>query len=288
MGSNLSINLDSPDVQFQQLENLDAAAREEIGKGNLGQVLSISDDGRTVQTQYGRITFSGPVLDSVKGKISVGDFINAGKNLETVNSNVRMDVYIMMALFHALGAEMRESSRHERHVARDAQMTELQVAADKMREAAGMALAAGIVSGVFQMGAGIAQGVGGILSVVGGGVGLGQLKGLSGKSDAEISKGVEQVKNMTAIFSGVSSIIGGFGQVGEGVGKGISSGLNFGAEQFRAEQKEHEAYATKSETLSQDENEMMQNMKDMIKTIQEKLQSMEQTRHETMKNILRA
>ncbi len=72
-------------------------------------------------------------------------------------SDASADIFTLMALMIQLGKEQREGARHVRDAQRTVQQEELQAAADQIRKAADLALAAGIVSGVFKMTGGLVQ-----------------------------------------------------------------------------------------------------------------------------------
>ena len=281
--SEVSINVSSQNVQFRQNDNLSADQQKQIGTGNFGTVqnLTVVDGKLSVTTDLGTFTVTGPKLQELRGQISPGDCIHARQSLESLKGNVKMDIYIMMELFHKIGNEMKQEAREGRQAARDLRMESLQSAADQMRTAAGKACAAACISGGFQIGSGVMSVGSGLLSIGGG---LAGAKGGKIGTDAAIAQ-----------WGGYGKALGGAGELLKAIdgvaggGGGIWSALvQRESKEFEAKQKESESAATKAESQVQMENEMMQDMRDLIKKVQDQLQAMEQARSETAKNILRA
>lgn len=263
---NININLANDHVKIYDQEAYNALR----GEGLKVKSTSVDEvDGvkvLTITTEKGyKITLTGPELEKCKD-VQPGDFLHASVSVGKLQDTVKMDIFIMMALFHQIGDELKQSAREHRLAQKDIQIQELQNAADKMRSAAELAMWAGICSGITQVVSGISSMIGGIGGVVGG------AKGTDGAM---------------AVGKGWGEAWGGFGKLTEGGGQIGSSILNYYAEMERAQQKEHEANATKAEALSQQENEMMQEMSELIKKIRDMLQSIEQSNMDTMKNILR-
>ena len=186
-----------------------------------------------------------------------------------LSSQVKFDIYAVMSLMHEISKTSRQQAREGRAASRDMQMTALQTAADKIRSAAGWALAAGITTGAATALAGIATMAG---SVAGG---L-KAKGASGDTmmkDLEIAKSWSQG-------------IGSLGEITKGGGQIISAGLSFESEQQKAEQKEFESFATMADSFAQSESEMMNDMKETLRMIQEKLAAILQSDIDTARKIM--
>lgn len=176
------------------------------------------------------------------------------------------DIFTLMALMIQMGKEQREGARQVRDAERVSQQEELQLAADKMREAADMALAAGIVSGVFKM-------VGGGISIGGGLHGMKAIKNAG--ADPSMAQ-LDTIRNQGRVFDGSGQIVGSVGDV-------ISAGLTHGSTNLSADQKEAEAAAQVSDTSAQREQEFMQNLQDMISKITSLLQDIQQSNNESLK-----
>ena len=202
--------------------------------------------GFTGQGDDNQIHLDGP------GGINPNAWDNANAKLDGLNKAMA-DIFTVMVLIQMMAMEQRKSSREVRETERQMQYSELQGAADKMREAANFALAAAIVSGVFQM----AQGA---MSITGGTVGLKGLK--AGWSESK-------VMSMGRIFDGMGTALKGTGDI-------ISAGLNRAADEARAMQREAESSAIKHETYAQNENEFMNNLRDLIMDLMKKMQDIQQ------------
>ena len=87
---------------------------------------------------------------------SLGDpaYDEASKALDKLNDHVGTDMQSLMTFFHELMILMRKQSRENRALMRDAQMNELQEAADKIRSAAKKQLIAGVAMGALTMAGG--------------------------------------------------------------------------------------------------------------------------------------
>ncbi|MHC5537637.1 type III secretion system translocon subunit SctB [Singulisphaera rosea] len=82
---------------------------------------------------------SGPILES----------------LATDRSALLEDVYAIMVLFHQVAQSQRATAREAREIAREAQNNAIDQQVAKMREAANLSLASGIVSGVTPIASGM-------------------------------------------------------------------------------------------------------------------------------------
>ena len=80
--------------------------------------------------------------------------------LDKLENAGEMNIQELMMLFHEMTVQNRRAAREARFAARDQQVTALGDAANKIREAAKMALISGIVSGSLSIAGGIAGGVG--------------------------------------------------------------------------------------------------------------------------------
>ncbi len=170
------------------------------------------------------------------------------------------DIFTLMALMIQLGKEQREGARQVRDAQNIQKQAELQEAADKMREAADLALAAGVVSGVFKM--------------VSGGLSIGA--GAKGMKDLGKGVDVEVVRSQGRAFDGIGQMTGSAGDM-------IAAGLTHASTNKSADQKEAEAAAQLHESGAQREQEFMQNLQEMISKITSLLQDIQQQNNESMK-----
>lgn len=89
-----------------------------------------------------------PSVERVEPRLAPGGGTGAPQELlNAVQQSGHADVFRIMELVHGLAMEQRASAREQRVVARDHQIADMQASAEKMRQAAQFALAAGIVSG---------------------------------------------------------------------------------------------------------------------------------------------
>jgi hypothetical protein len=161
--------------------------------------------------------------------------------------------------------------------------------ADKIREAAAYAMAAGIVTGAFQI-------VSGGMSAYGGMKGLKAIKGDVKAGGAKApgttrprSNAVTQRPPDAATYAqSIGYKWQGIGQATSGIGQIMSSGLEFGAAQAREQEKRLQADEKVHETHVQDETEWMQNMLDLMREVRQKMEEVIRAKQDTMKSIIRA
>jgi hypothetical protein len=271
--------IDLKDTSYTKIDYQDwGEAKALLGKGveveNVETTTIDGEEALVISTKQGvTITVSGPELEKCQD-IKPGDFLNAAINVGKLQETAQADIYILMALLHELGNEMKQSAREHRQAQRSLQMEKLQNAADKIRDAAAKARDAGIISGAFQIASGAAQITAGLINIIGCGCAL--------KAGSEA-----KIMAATKLVGGISGAVEGIGKTGEGGGRIWSSFVTEQSEEDKAKQKEFESEATKADANIQKENEMMQDMRELIKKVQEMLQSMEQANHDTARTILR-
>ncbi|HVJ68601.1 MAG TPA: hypothetical protein VM510_11475 [Caulifigura sp.] len=176
------------------------------------------------------------------------------------------DIFTLMALMVQMGKEQREGARQAMGAERTLQQAELQQAADKMRDAADMALAAGIVSGVFKM-------AGGAASIGGGAFSLNKLNQIP---DTDTGKGVQIVTAQGRMIDGGTQMFGSVGDM-------IAAGLTYNSTNLSADQKQAEARATQHDSNAEREQAFMQNLNDMITKITGLIQDIQQSNNESAK-----
>jgi hypothetical protein len=176
------------------------------------------------------------------------------------STQVGADMYAVMALFQKISQEMRNASRTQRATELQTQVSTLESAAQKIREAASQRYNAAIAQGVFQIAGGLTQ--------------MGTSFGsLSAKTDntAKVWHGAGQAS---------SSILGGIGGI-------VSGSFNYQAGQDDADRAHLEAQAKIHESASQQANDQMQQMLEVIRDVRDKLQAIEQSAVETNRSIAR-
>ncbi|MEC4720732.1 type III secretion system translocon subunit SctB [Noviherbaspirillum sp. CPCC 100848] len=187
--------------------------------------------------------------------LTIGNQERALAELNSLSSNVSADLQDFMAVFLKLAQEMRSSQREVRQSEMQAQVTTLFNAADKMREAAGLRYAAAVADGITQIAAGAVMAGGAAKSATGG-------------------------QHLYGIGEGMSKSISGLGGI-------VSSSIKLGADMADAKRSELEATAKTHENASQQANDMMQQMQDIIRDIREKLQAINQASIEANRGIAR-
>lgn len=224
-------------------------------------------------------------LENPPENINYGNLLTLSNKLDGMSGSMA-DVFTVMLLIAQMSQENRETSRNLRDAEQQSQLTEMQVAADKIREAADFALAAGIVSGVMKMAAGA-------ISIGGGLKGLKDLKGIdatpttptnnsatqptttpnaTGTSNTANAQGtpaptqtsadvkLEQIRAQGRIFDGSGQIVTGTGDI-------VSAGLTRASDEARAEEKEADARAKEHEMLAEKESDFMSFNRDMIQKV---------------------
>lgn len=189
-------------------------------------------------------------LENPPQDLDLGNLLSLSNKLDGMSGSMA-DVFTVMLLMAKMSQENRETSRELRDAEQQSQLTEMQVAADKIREAADFALAAGIVSGVMKMASGA-------ISIGGGVKGMKDLKGVSGASNPDVK--LEQIRAQGRIFDGS-------GQMVSGTGDAVAAGLNRAGEEAKAEEKEADIAAKEHEMLAEKESDFMSFNRDMIQKV---------------------
>jgi hypothetical protein len=237
--------------------------------------------------------------DNPPGAVDMGNLLSMSNKLDGMSGSTA-DVFTVMLLIAQMSQSSKKTSQELRDAQQENQLVDMQNAADKIREAANFALAAGIVTGVMQMASG---GV----SIVGGAKGLHDLKGIetpstptapprpttpapmnkpgqsgstSSSSSSSSSGSTPPANTPPAKDGGAAHTVGadlgleriraegrifdGSAQVLNGLGSAISAGLTRASEEARAEEKEFDAQAKQHEMLAEKETDFMNFHKEMI------------------------
>ncbi|AVO50562.1 hypothetical protein C6568_15970 [Melaminivora suipulveris] len=221
------------------------------------------------------------------------------------DSQVSADIYAFMALFQKMAQEMRNTARTQRTTEFQGQITALQNAAEKMKDAAGQRFAAAITQGITQIVGGLAQAgasaysakqtIQGARMEARGSNLLAKAEAGAGSNPSSNVLGVTQRgNNMIAAGKelgasgtkwagygqGASGLIGGMGGI-------IAAGFNNKADLLDADKTNLETQAKMHETAVQHANDMMQQMMDVIRDVRDKLASIQQSQVETTRGIAR-
>jgi len=288
----------------------DATERAENAAPTAGKapVATLSLIGAEPIGQIRAATASLSALPAPGGDSGAADLSATTKRVANLGNSAQADIYAFMGLFYQLSLESRKTAAEIRSAEREAKFQELQAAADKVREAAAFQLAAGIVTGVATIGAGVINMAGGLQSLKAStGELAGGMKSQPRNSAEEFelkdrdpdpsakNPGGEPAADPLANFNAqqaraqaIGMKFGGVASGIQGAGQIASAGLNYAASMRQAEQKEHETQAEKDQAQVDMANELYQNMQQTIQDVLSKLAAMEQSSNDTSKQILRA
>lgn len=243
-----------------------------------------------------------PTIDGTTGDGKVPP--DLGKKLEAMSE--RADIYAVMALFQQISQEARNSARLERRMELETRVQELGQAAQKMRDAAVKRLIGGLISGAIQFTTGLIQiGTNAASAAKNAAAAKQAMMAAKFKEGATIA-GSHNLDNMQKSFGnsaafhqnmadklsrsadtlklageGSHSILGSTGTV-------INSIMEFSAQLDDAEKADAEKRAALAQAKYDQANETMQHMREIINDIQSKLAAIEQSAHDTRKQITRA
>jgi hypothetical protein len=184
------------------------------------------------------------------------------------------DTFAVMELFQKLAQEQRGAAREMRDSARDSQYASLDAAAQKMREAAGQAVASGIVSGA--------------VSIASGAISIGAMAQNSKSSMGDAALAAAKSLGEAAPGAGLQPRTSAqAGQLAEGMGKMIAgAGTGGGIAQSDAQKNE----AQKSEAQSQvaaSQAEFINNLQQVVTDVRQKMQDIANSQTEAMRSITR-
>ena len=174
-------------------------------------------------------------------------------------------------VMHKINLEMREASRQDREVARDAEIASLQAAAQKIRDSAALQLFGTIVSSGMAIG-------GAAISVKG-------AAKAQGKFDAEMAKPQPNAMVAQQLATQTTMTATGKSAIATEMGKIMAAGVNIAAADEQAKKAELEADATRARTLADDETEFKTAYEKAIADVLDKLAEMQRAQSESMRNI---
>lgn len=204
-------------------------------------------------------------------------------------TQVSADIFAFMALFQQLAQQMRDTARTQRTTDMQAQVTSLQNAVEKMKEAAGQRLTAAIVQGAMQIVGGLAQmGMSGasVSSSVKGAKLDNQAASMSPK--AQVMTGIKiDAAKATATGQAQIQLAQATGGITAGLGGIIGATFTHKADMAEVDKTNLETQAKVAETGVQHANDMMQQMMEVIRDVRDKLASIQQASIETNRGIAR-
>jgi hypothetical protein len=187
----------------------------------------------------------------------------------------------MMVILHQAGQVMKKVGKEVREAERDSQVDSLMDAAQKIRDAAMMAFAAGLASGIATMGSGI-------MGLVGSGKAMQKTAeaakisanpqgnitamGSDGTTVRNLSPQQQtQIQSLNSRADALRGIWQAGGQTLSGAGEMISAGMQYASKKEEAMRSELEAQATEHQYKAQNADEIVQNMRDFIKEVRQVL-----------------
>lgn len=204
----------------------------------------------------------------------------------------RKDLYSIMVLLLDTSRTQRIAGREIRQAGYEAQISIQYDAAQKIRDSADERMWGGIIAGVGQVLGGALTAAGGA-AAIGSSVRAGGQAAASGKAlEANNQVLANSLTNSAQMWQGASQ---GFSAVGSGLGDISKSSGGLGqavfdskAAEFDAQKAEIDATGRKQEQMTQEVNEHMQQLFDVIRDVLDKLRSTEQSRSETNRGIARS
>jgi len=221
-------------------------------------------------------------IDKPGDKQTPGDQL-APKLNDILNSEA-FDIYTVMALFQKMAQQARTAAQQERFAELQNKMQALSDAAQKMRDAATKRFIGAIIQGSVQIASGFIQ-MGTSFASAFFAYKAGSLQPAAMKGD---QGAVAAINRYNLIGQTIQTVGAGSGQILSAGGTFASGGLEYSAALDDAEKAEAEKRAQLAGHKYDQANEMMQQMREVIKTLQEKFAAIEQSRHETAKSIMRA
>jgi hypothetical protein len=215
----------------------------------------------------------------------------------------------LMVLLHQLGTEMKKAGKEARAAARDSEVATLQAAAEKIKAAGVFALAAGLTGGIMQIAGGMMSGLGAIRSA---NTAAGKTQNITestGKLDTLKQKlfyttaskdatptgpvgkdgkptwSMDQVKEFGGKAERVSARWNASSQITQGIGNSVKAGLEYGSTEQEHGKALLEAEAKHIGYLVQNQDEIVNNMKEMMADVRAKLAEIEQANNATISKI---
>lgn len=216
---------------------------------------------------------------------------------------VSTDIFSFMALFQKMAQGMRDTARTQRAASAQAQVSALQGAAEKMKDAAEERYKAGIAQGITQV-------IGGAMQVGFSAASAAQtIKGASLENQGQDklaetrTSGLGRTERMDMMKEGNALIAQGkeaaasggarqsygsaLSSISGGIGGCVAAHYTREADKADAERANLDAQAKVAETAQQQANDAMQQMMDIVRDVRDKLQSIQQAAVETNRGIAR-
>lgn len=213
----------------------------------------------------------------------------------SLTTTVQADIYAFMHLMQQMLQTMRTSDKELRHAETQAGVAELMSGAKEMEEAAGKRLSAAQTQAWFAIGAGTATAVAGGVSAFGTYKSAqyskqGEAATLSGDMELASSHNASASNwgNLARTSGTVIGSEGGLSGATQGFGRLLAASDNASAEKHDAEKLKHEAASRVHEQESADAQTRAQQYLDMIRDLQGKLSTMEQSNSDTIRNAVRS
>jgi hypothetical protein len=228
-----------------------------------------------------------PLLKPPGDKAGADDVIRSFNGYSA--EDLHVDIFAFMAMFQKIAQEMRSSARMDREASLQAEVSTLNAAAEKMKEAASERFKSAITQGICSIASGAIQmGSAGYsmktMASAHSSTSLGAGKQGPAMSP-EMSKGI--IDKATAKSQNISQAGQGAGGIIGGVGTMISAGFDKKAGELDADAKKLEAQAKIYESATGKASDMMQQMQDIIRDIRDKLSAIQQSAIETNRGIAR-
>lgn len=274
------------------------------------QSLSENGDAAAIVSQNSPSLYEAAVRQSYLDKLPTDENASTGPQLRSNNTGGGSDlgdIYDrfrltsdsfevgmteIFSVLHEAGVSLRKSMKDVRAAEREVQQSQLQEAADKLKNAATFAMVSGIVGGSMQA-------VGGAVSIGGAAASAKGVFGGKTPTTADVNDvldinttpkandvaklpietRIQLAQQMSAKWTGSSQVIAGAGQAASAV---------FDAQaKFQESQKaELDAKATKSQQQVDDSNQLVQDLAEMVRDVRAKLSELENANNETIRKTL--
>ena len=212
--------------------------------------------GKATTPTASHVTLSAP---NTKGGHSLDGTYN---RMAALNSGDKFDWLSLLLTLIQSELATHQSERKERKADLSSQVSALKDKSKDIKKEANMELISGCVQGAAEIGAGVAQGVGGARG----------LKAMRGASDAQAGAALSQSTQMR--YTAVSDTISAGGKMG-------SSTATYEETEAKAKETEDETAATKAGTYVSQDSEDMQNIWSMQQAVLQTIKEINDTHHQT-------
>ncbi|HET6467215.1 MAG TPA: type III secretion system translocon subunit SctB [Geminicoccaceae bacterium] len=309
-------------LTLQQVEDLDLVNQAKFGtEAEATQFQNALDAARKQQGEQG---VNNPTL-KIPLPVNAEELGLTADRIESGAGKLAFSIQDLMVLLHQLGTEMRAAGKEARSAARDAEVGKLEAAAEKIKAAGTFALAAGLTGGIMQIAGGVMSGIGaaraantaagktqnitentgrldalkqkifytkenpnvGKPEIVGRGRSdaVGSRQDVPNRGEATTKWSDAQVKQMSTNAERVSARWNAASQITQGIGNSLKAGLEFGANQQEYAKAHLEAEAKHIGYLVQNQDEIVNNMKEMMADVRAKLAEIQQANNATISKI---